>query len=384
MVKFRFAVVGAGGFAFFAVSEFIKTPGLTLVGVYDPVVQNSLKFKEISDEIRMYSSIEELLADKAVDLVYIATPPSLHYEQSRKALLAGKHVICEKPAATRLEHAVELKEIANEKGLLFVVNLMQRYNFLYDLIKDTIDARVLGDFLRGFFENYASDEALDKTHWFWDKEKSGGMFVEHGVHFFDMFSGWFGPGRFLNSIALTRPGYPGIMDRVQATCFYGGGLVNFYHGFDQPKIMDRQELRLQFERGEITLYDWVPTRLTMTAICTIEDFVFFKSKFRAANIRVVEKFDKPKIVNGRFKDIVISYKIMVETIDTVQKQDLYQYLVKSMFQDQLDWIHNPQHARRITEENAVTSLAMAVEADQNAVVIDPDVHKTEQQAESPL
>jgi predicted dehydrogenase len=371
MVKFRFAVVGAGGFAFFAVSEFIKTPGVTLVGVYDPVVQNGLKFKEISDGVTMYSSFEDLLGDRTVDLVYIATPPSLHYEQSKQALLSGKHVICEKPAATKLEQAVELKEIANQKRLLFVVNLMQRYNFLYDLIKDTIDARVLGDFLRGFFENYASDESLNETHWFWDKEKSGGIFIEHGVHFFDMFSGWFGSGRFLDSQILARPGFSGITDRVQATFLYGGALVNFYHGFDQPKIMDRQELRLQFERGEITLYDWVPTRLTMTAICTAEDFAFFKSKFRAANIRVLEAFDSPKIVQGRFKEIAISYKIVVETIDTVQKQDLYQYLVKSMFQDQLDWIHNPAHTRRITEDNAVTSLAMAVEADNNAILIYP-------------
>jgi hypothetical protein len=54
-----------------------------------------------------------------------------------------------------------------------------------------------------------------------------------------------------------------IVDRVQATVLYDGGIVNFYHSFDQPKILDRQEMRLEFERGEITLYEWVPVKMKL-------------------------------------------------------------------------------------------------------------------------
>ena len=123
-------------------------------------------------------------------LVYIATPPFLHYQQSKMALLAGKHVICEKPAALHVKEAEELVRLAKSSNLLYVVNLMQRYNPLYDIVKKIIDEKLLGNFLHGFFENYASDENLKCDHWFWDEEKSGGIFIEHGVHFFDMFSGW--------------------------------------------------------------------------------------------------------------------------------------------------------------------------------------------------
>ena len=59
---------------------------------------------------------------------------------------------------------------------------------------------------------------------------------------------------------MPRPG-SGIEEQVQSTVRYRDGvLVNFYHGFHQPGRLDRQELRLLFERGDITLFDWIPSR----------------------------------------------------------------------------------------------------------------------------
>jgi len=101
-----------------------------------------------------------------VQLVYIATPPFLHYAQARDALRAGKHVIVEKPLAVTMEQADELVSIAQEKGLLLVTNLMQRYNPLFGQIKELVDSKVLGDVLHGTFENYASDEGLGPDNWF--------------------------------------------------------------------------------------------------------------------------------------------------------------------------------------------------------------------------
>ncbi len=61
-----------------------------------------------------------------------------------------------------------------------------------------------------------------------------------------------------------------MIDRVQATVLYDSGIVNFYHGFDQPKILDRQELRLQFKRGEVTLFGWVPVKIKMHGLFQIK------------------------------------------------------------------------------------------------------------------
>lgn len=368
MKSLNIAVVGAGQFAFFAVSEFVKIHGVKLLGVYDQLHANALRFKEIDSDVVVYLTPDDLFAEPSIDLVYIATPPYLHYPQSRMAILAGKHVICEKPAALVTEHAEELKEMANQRRLLYVVNLMQRYNPLYEAVHQLIKRNVLGSFLHGFFENYASDEFLPPSHWFWDQEKSGGIFIEHGVHFFDMFSGWLGEGKVIAAQKMNRPQHENIWDKFQAIVQYSNGLVNFYHGFDQPKAMDRQELRLQFEKGEITLYEWVPTHLKMTCLCTDEELHTLKIIFPGSEIEILEHHEKMVVVKGRFKDIHYRHKLILK-YGAIEKMTLYKELVTSMFKDQLAWIEEKSHVRKIDENNAVNSLKTANEADQMAISI---------------
>jgi hypothetical protein len=230
---------------------------------------------------------------------------------------------------------------------------------------------VLGSFLHGIFENYASDEFLTEHHWFWDEVKSGGIFIEHGVHFFDMFSGWLGEGKVVAAQKLQRPNFKNVWDKVQATVMYAGGLVNFYHGFDQPKIMDRQEMRLLFEKGEITLFEWVPTRLKMTALCDEFELQMLRLIFPEVAIEIIEKHESLKVVSGRFKKINYLFKIKLDTGDSVQKQTLYQELVSKMFSDQLAWIKDRAHPRIITQDNAVNSLKIAEDAESLAVKL-PD------------
>ena len=94
----------------------------------------------------VYVDYKMILRDKNIDLVYIATPPFLHFEQSKMALMAGKHVICEKPAALRVTEAEELRILATSRQLLYVVNLMQRYNPLYAIVKRIVNVNT---FTRG-------------------------------------------------------------------------------------------------------------------------------------------------------------------------------------------------------------------------------------------
>jgi predicted dehydrogenase len=367
MKPINFAVIGAGGFAYFAVAEFVKNPRVKLVGVYDEITANAMRFKEINAEIQVYPSLEEICNAPSIDLVYIATPPYLHHQQSKMALMFGKHVICEKPAAITLSDAIELRSLAKEKKLLFVVNLMQRYNPLYHSLTQLIQQNILGNFLHGFFENYASDEFLPAHHWFWDNEKSGGIFIEHGVHFFDMFSGWLGEGKVIAAQKMNRPDFPLVWDKFQATVQYANGLVNFYHGFDQPKAMDRQEMRLQFERGEVTLYEWVPTHLKITALCSEKEREGLQSIFPTATVELLEHHEKPVTAKGRFKEVSYQYKLKLTTPDTIQKPSLYKELVTAMFQDQLAWIEDSTHIRKIDDDNAVRSLELADEAERLVV-----------------
>jgi len=315
-------------------------------------------------KLRVYDSVDQLFTDKGIDLIYIATPPGSHYTLSKQALLAGKHVICEKPAALKVVEAIELVTLAKTRHLLYVVNLMQRYNPLFDIVLSIVQEKLLGGFLHGFFENYASDEFLSPAHWFWDEQASGGIFIEHGVHFFDLFAGWLGKGKVVSALQLQRPDWQtSIIDRVQATVLYEDGFVNFYHGFDQPKILDRQEMKLQFEHGEITLHEWVPVKMRIEGL--VKE-VELERLFEISNQLNISKRDiknwPGSSTRGRFKEIHFDAQVCIEFENKLGKDELYQAMLTGMIKDQWAWIRDKTHLPVIDGSNAVTSLSLAEQA----------------------
>jgi len=361
-------IVGTGGFARFSVNAFLLAGNVRVVGAYDIVLQHSQEFQNQFGG-KIFQNMEDILADPGIDIIYISTPPYLHYEQSKMALLAGKHVICEKPAALHSEEAKELVALAKEKQLLYTVNLMQRYNPLFIQVRQITKKKLLGEFVHGFFENYAADEGLEPEHWMWDESKSGGIFIEHAVHFFDLFSGWLGGGKVVSAQKLKRPDQQrDYWSRVQAVVKYEQGLVNFYHGFDQAVRLDRQELRLEFERGEITLYEWIPVRIKLHGLVNSSDLEELKNIFKDAKIDYLDSFSGNKNrFRGRFKEFQADHRISLMAGEHVQKLERYRQMLTFMFEDQMKWIEDPDHKQSISGINGYTSLKMAEEANNMAV-----------------
>ena len=355
-------VVGCGGFGLYALQHFTQIPGIEVVGMagtHREAAYAAAQRFGIPEPVE----VEELVTWPNVDVVYIATPPFLHHQQAMAALNAGKHVISEKPLAVTLEQADEMLATAGNQGLLLVANLMQRYNPLFDTIKQLIESRLLGDLLHGYFENYATDEGLPAEHWFWDAEKSGGIFIEHGVHFFDLFEGWLGAGKVASAQASVRPG-TAIEDQVNCTVQYRDGiLVNFYHGFTQVGRMDRQEMRLLFERGDARLHNWVPTLVRVRALADEKDTRGLMELFPGARLDILENYPpKDRACHGRHKSLDVYQKVEITYGEGHDKMVRYGELLRAVIEDQAAWIRDPSHQRRITGVNGRNSLAVAVEA----------------------
>jgi predicted dehydrogenase len=359
----RLGVIGCGGFGLFALQHFTQVTGVTLVGMagtHRPAaLAAAARFGVANVE-----EVGELFGRDDVDAVYIATPPFLHFPQAMAALKAGKHVIVEKPLALTVAQADELVAVARQRDRLLVANLMQRYNRVFDAVRRLVETRVLGDALHGSFENYASDENLPADHWFWDRNKSGGIFVEHGVHFFDLVAGWLGPGRLEAAQVGVRPG-TAIEEHVHATVRYGDTtLVNFYHGFHQAGRMDRQELRLVFERGDVTLSDWVPTRARIHALVDERQTRELCDLLPGARLDVAASYGgTDRACRGRGTEIDAYQLIDLSVGDGATKLPLYGWLLRSMMEDQVAWLRDRNHLRVVTEVNGRDSLAMACEAD---------------------
>ncbi|HEX5471331.1 MAG TPA: Gfo/Idh/MocA family oxidoreductase [Lacipirellulaceae bacterium] len=359
-------VIGCGGFGLFALQQFVQVPGVRLAGMAGtarPAALTAARRYGLEDLVE----IERLVSLPAVDIVYISTPPFLHYPQAKAALTAGKHVICEKPLALTVEEADELITIAWQQDRLLVANLMQRYNPMFDMVRALVDRKLLGQLLHGYFENYASDENLPADHWFWDREKSGGIFVEHGVHFFDLFAGWLGQGEVVAAQASNRH-ETCIEDQVQCTVRYGEEVhVNFYHGFHQTGRMDRQELRLVFERGDLLLQGWVPTCARIFAIADESETRELCELFPGARLDVLAPYgpkDRRCAGHGREYDVYQQFEL--HWGEGRQKSRVYCELLRGFFADQLAWIRDRNHVRKTTEQNGRDSVAVACAADRLA------------------
>jgi hypothetical protein len=239
------------------------------------------------------------------------------------------------------------------------------------MIKTLIEEQFLGEFLHGYFENYASDEKLDEEHWMWDEKKSGGIFIEHAVHFFDLIEGWLGKGELIAAQKIGRKGVKKeFWPEVQAICKYKNGLFNFYHGFHQANRMDRQELKLVFETGEVTLFEWVPSRLILKGLVSDKNKKSIEHIFKGARLEILKSYvGKEKEYKSHDTTRQADHLIILEFGDNDLKYSIYQQLLTDMFADQLQWIQNKNHQRRITEENAFNSIFMAEKANHSAILI---------------
>lgn len=94
---------------------------------------------------RIYRSWQEAVEDPQIDLIDICLPDNMHYEVARAALLAGKHVLCEKPLAETAEQARELADLARAQGRIARVGHAFQCNPVHHLAKQIIDAGEIGE-----------------------------------------------------------------------------------------------------------------------------------------------------------------------------------------------------------------------------------------------
>jgi predicted dehydrogenase len=249
-------LVGAGRFATFLAEVAAMLPEVRLVAVADrsPSAASSLAGRFGA---RACDGLPNLLADEAVDAVLVATPPADHAAIAVAALEAGKHVFCEKPLATDDRTAAHVVDAVERSGLVLVVDHVLRYNpILRALLRLRDD--LIGPAQRFLFDNDASDEDLHPGHWFWDDSISGGIFVEHGVHFFDAAAMLLGrPADSVAAMAARRRGGP--VDQVSATCRHGeDALATHIHSFTPAHRCERQLMRLDHGAAEVRIAGWIP------------------------------------------------------------------------------------------------------------------------------
>lgn len=128
--------------------------------VSDVSAEAAKKASETLGYAKWTTDWKEVVTDKSIDIVDIATPNAFHYEIAKAALENCKHVYCEKPLTLSSEQSLELAEIAKAKGVVNYVGYNNVMNPASCYIKELVDTGKLGDIV-GFFGTYAQDSLLD-------------------------------------------------------------------------------------------------------------------------------------------------------------------------------------------------------------------------------
>ena len=135
----KLGIIGSG----MIVKDFLSfAHELTEIKLEAITARNIENLKELQSKYNIkniYTDIDLCLKNKEIDTIYVAVPNNLHYSVSKKALEAGKNVICEKPFTLKYDEAVELFEIAEAKGLILIEAITNQYQKNYLDIKENLD-----------------------------------------------------------------------------------------------------------------------------------------------------------------------------------------------------------------------------------------------------
>ncbi len=119
MKKVKIGVLGLGAISGIYLDNLTKVfREVEIVGVYDLIPEKTKQVQEDYQIAKGYASMDELLADEEIEIVLNLTRPYEHYDTTKAALIAGKHVYSEKPLAATYEEGCDLIRLAKEKGLL--------------------------------------------------------------------------------------------------------------------------------------------------------------------------------------------------------------------------------------------------------------------------
>jgi predicted dehydrogenase len=206
------AIAGCGFVADYYLATLPLHPELKVLGVMDRVAERAELLSRLY-EVPKYQTVSDVLEDPRVQLVVNLTNPGSHYEISKAALLAGKHVYSEKPLAMRICQATELVELAESKGLLIA-------SAPCSLLGET--AQTLWRVLRGptlgtvrvvyaemddgmvFRMPYRKWKSLSGLPWPYKDEFEVGCTLEHAGYYLTWLAAWFGPAQTVTSFSSVQ------------------------------------------------------------------------------------------------------------------------------------------------------------------------------------
>ena len=204
----KIGILGAGHIAGTLAATMVQLPEVELYAVASRDAARAGAFAERFSIEHAYGSYEEMLADPALELVYIATPHSHHYEHMKLCLEHGKNVLCEKAFTRNAAQAREIRELARRKGLYVAEAIWTRYLPSRKLIDEVLASGIVGSISMAT-ANLSYD--IDGKERIMRPELAGGALLDVGVYGLNFMLMHLGKAisRVESSVVLTETGVDG-------------------------------------------------------------------------------------------------------------------------------------------------------------------------------
>ena len=191
----KLATIGSGMIVELFLDALSQVEGMQCEAVYS---RTQVKAQALADKFgvrKTYTSLAAMFDDSEIDVIYVASPNSLHFEQAKQALLANKHVICEKPLTSTLAELDELLEIAHQRDKIFVEAITTIHLPNFNILKENLTKIGEVKMILCSFLQYSSRMDLYKkgevTNVF-NPEFSGGALMDLNVYNLHFVIGLFG------------------------------------------------------------------------------------------------------------------------------------------------------------------------------------------------
>lgn len=232
MKTVRWGIIGCGN-----VTEvksgpaYQNTEGFDLVAVMRRNVEKAEDYAKRHGVPKFYSDADDLISDKEVDAVYIATPPDSHKRYALKVAKAGKPCCIEKPMAPSFADSLEIYQAFNEKNIPLFIAYYRRSLPRFEKIRDWLDGHLIGTVrsIKWQFSKPASDLDLStRYNWRTDaKIAPGGYFDDLASHGLDLFCFLLGPVVEAKGVALNQQGLYSAKDAITACWEHDSGITGY-------------------------------------------------------------------------------------------------------------------------------------------------------------
>ncbi len=177
----RWGILGLGKIAHKFAEDLALSQESTLYAVGSRSADKSHAFAQTFQAEKAYSSYEDLLKDPNVDVVYIATPHTLHKELTIKSLQHGKHVLCEKPLGMNQQDVQEMIQEAQRQNLFLMEGIWTRFIPATKVLLDMIQSGEIGELIH-VRADFGFQAQVPLTHRIFDKALGGGSLLDVGLY----------------------------------------------------------------------------------------------------------------------------------------------------------------------------------------------------------